>query len=343
MPYIDPADGQIHTLPRNKFFNLQNPGFYLFMNRGSGIFLRINNILFMHGQLFNDNVRQRGFDHNKCEQFNRVINENPFNILNLGYFNQFTIAPQLHDRDYGSDIETQKRMTSPLNQTQFCTTIIRHVTEFFGVGAAIFATIPPERFKIVIGHCTQYDFTYYNQINRTFTTITPNPNGINVVLTPQAMTFQANPVNITNNNVFGITMECPTDPTLQSLTANSDQHHRIYKVDVGVSRAFDVKNMYNLINNEENMKRYLLSRVPQVLVMQNNDVRIVRSTVKNVRIHQYRHDLERIITAKTNAVPPAMDARFDISNNDTLTFGGYKEKYLKYKQKYLSLKEKLNK
>lgn len=131
-------------------------------------------------------------------------------------------------------------------------------------------------------------------------------------------------------------MECPTQTGI-SINNDSDQHHRIYKVDVGVSRAFDNDDVFPYINNETAMKKYFLSRVPQVLEFQGDNVRILRSTLQNTRIHQVREKLEKDINAKisTRSLPQDMAIQ-------NMTYGGYKQKYLKYKQKYLKYKQLMN-
>ena len=324
MPYINQM-GVIDTLPRNVFFNLNQPGFHLFMERGSGIFLRINNILFMHGQLYNSTKRE--FNYIKCDEFNKELNKKPLTIKYDPNFREFMSAPQLWDREYGDDNKINDRITNPLNEKIFCDRIVQDVTNFLGLHPII-SSIPAEKFKIVIGHCPQLYSTYYTETNRTF--ITQNQlDEKTVELTQPASTFIANP---DTNNVFGISMECPAQSGI-SINDNSDQHHRIYKVDIGVSRGFDQNAAYKMVQNDQGIKQLHLSRVPQVLELQGDNVRILRSTVKNTRVHQFRHGLEQQLANLQNPQD------FTIQN---MTYGGYKQKYLKYKQKYMELKQKLN-
>jgi hypothetical protein len=109
--------------------------------------------------------------------------------------------------------------------------------------------------------------------------------------------------------VFGITMECDND-------LNSADNY-IYKVDVGASRGFDSfflpsKNDIKTLSKTELENKYLLSRTPQILEIINNKPKIIRSLVKNTKIHQPRLNQQKT----------------------------FKYLYLKYKYKYEQLLKK---
>jgi hypothetical protein len=172
-----------------------------------------------------------------------------------------------------------------------------------------------------------------NKYNRTYITQTPKNNIVE--LSGPAKTFITNDIELDNNNVFGISMECPEI---------QEPNHKIYKVDVGVSRGFDmeeideISNVYNLIIDDRTMKKYFMSRVPQVLEFKDNDVKIIRSTVKNMRINQFREKFEKIIEKKIKEGNLSEDLSID-----KIQYGGYyKQKYLKYKKKYINLKNLMN-
>jgi hypothetical protein len=111
--------------------------------------------------------------------------------------------------------------------------------------------------------------------------------------------------------LFGMTMECEKTRQLND--------HYLYHVDVGSSRGFDTD---GIINSKHEEKRHLYSRTPQVIEIYNDNknVRIIRSTMKNTRIHQPRIEYESFAAS----VPE-------------LRLSTY-QKYLKYKKKYLKLK-----
>jgi hypothetical protein len=92
--------------------------------------------------------------------------------------------------------------------------------------------------------------------------------------------------NLEKRIVFGITMECDND-------LNSADNY-IYKVDVGVSRGFDsnllpTKEDIEKLSNEELENKYYLSRTPQILEIQNDKPKIIRSLLTNTKIHQPRN------------------------------------------------------
>jgi hypothetical protein len=157
--------------------------------------------------------------------------------------------------------------------------------------------------------------------------------------------------NHDDNKIFGISMECIKpkiinkinnfnpygedvellDDTLEdvndevSLNPNEfkidDNERFIYKVDIGSSRGFDELINISNIRNKSKEKQYLGPRVPQVLEINNNKIQILRSTIKNTRIHQPRYLYEH----HTLKIPEL--------NKDH-----YFRKYLKYKKKFYMLK-----
>ena len=332
MPYLD-DQGVLRTMPRNKYFNLNNPGFKLFMERGSGIFLRINNNLFMHGQLYDNSKSDLNiFDYTHCDRINKWLNSGT-NLLDAE-FNAFNLykPPQLWGREYGDDQKINKRMISKTESDKFCERVKGDKEQFlfnhpkYNRSNKQFDGYKVESMRIIIGHCPQSDSTiYYGEINRTFTTQQNRGDNKTVMLSAPAINTIA---NFQTNTVFGISMECPNP---------ANDHHQIYKVDVSSSRGFDRTKVYNMIVNDDTMKQYLLSRVPQVLEIRDRDVSIIRSTLKNTRIHQYRADFENLLNEKIKKsyVSPNL-------YNDNIAYGGYKEKYLKYKEKYLKLKKIIN-
>jgi hypothetical protein len=359
LPYLD-ATLNVQFITRLTYFNINQPGFELLKEGGIGVFVKINNNIFMHGQIYNmrDNPEKNRFEYNYCHEFNRRLNNNLFTHTDP-FFLDFGNAPQLWDRDYGLGVPAQfplqqssdyvsRRLVNNtpgdrFNKSNFCEGVKSNIFNFLrNAYVRIMDDIRLREYvntcRVIIGHCTQYDYTYNQQINRTLTTQTPIDYR-SVALSTNAETLNLSyGENINRNHVFGITMECPHEPSSQGNDLSNSQHH-IYKVDVGVSRAFDNDRTYNVITHTEpdthfHIKRKLLSRVPQVLELSENSVRIIRSTLKNTRYHQERHIFENLINSRTH---PASQLR-----RENMTYGGYKEKYLKYKQKYLELKNKIN-
>ena len=123
--------------------------------------------------------------------------------------------------------------------------------------------------------------------------------------------------SVTLNRLYGISMMCPT--------VSKHSVHSLYRVDAGTSRTQDqfyLTNV-NIINDNEKEDYILKSRVPQVLEIINDEFSIIRSNIKNTRIHQPRPAYE----THASSIPAL-----------NLNSVNYQKKYLKYKSKYLQLK-----
>ncbi len=94
-------------------------------------------------------------------------------------------------------------------------------------------------------------------------------------------------------NIYGITMGCKT-------CENNICNHRLYRIDVGSSRSFDLNintNGYDDIINIETENEYLYSRTPQILkIGKDKKISIIKSKMKNTRIHQPRKIYEEYIS-----------------------------------------------
>ena len=113
--------------------------------------------------------------------------------------------------------------------------------------------------------------------------------------------------------------------------------NRVYRIDVGSSRGFDILprdptgNKIN-IGTLEHENKYLYSKTPQILeINTDGSINIIKSKMRNTRIHLPRPNYE----LHARSIP-----ELDIHTNPIQDH--YKQKYLKYKNKYLQLK-KLNK
>lgn len=133
--------------------------------------------------------------------------------------------------------------------------------------------------------------------------------------------------NLKKKIVFGITMECDND-------LNSADNY-IYKVDVGGSRGFDSsllpskKDIKNL-SYEELENKYYLSRTPQILEIQNNKPKILRSLLSNTKIHQPRKNVNDSYTDNQQK----QTQKYKYNNKNDID----EYKYKKYKYKYNLLK-----
>ena len=326
----------ILPISREQYFNINYSGFKLFMKRGAGIALKINNNIFMHGQVDptynikmcnNINIWLNSVDYYGNIDMSQQSIPNSQSNLFINSIANNNVTRLLWNRDYGDATNINKRAIM-MQTDSFCQNVVQDIKTFLDDPNLLDTDI--NNIRVIIGHCVQSESTLTNKINTTYITHTQNNNVVE--LTPPAITTTP---YIANNHVFGITMECKNfDP---------DPTYKIYKVDIGTSRAFDsfidYQNSTDITQDNpythESLKTRFLSRVPQVLQIQNYDIRIIRSTLKNTRIHQYRPLLETKIIRELSSglIPPDMSIQ-------NMTYGGsYKEKYLKYKQKYLNLKQ----
>jgi len=350
-----------------------NEGFNLLMQDGNGILRIINNNIFVHGQIvINDhNIKKPSFSFDQNEfnipnsklegiiEINNILNNhehyndkmNGLFVLVNGvstFLTKFRIILEicnsskqpyespLWNRNYGGSDQPESR-----NDT-FCTQQFRSdLTTFLGVGL----DTDINNYRLIIGHCPQFESTVFYKKNRTFTqTQQDNPDLPYEILVSPSTFGKPNP---NTNMIFGITMECPK---------NGDNDHFIYKVDIGSSRGFDTNQMAYIVDNgacnnlagidlqdasncfnSPDAKRYLekkflFSRTPQVLEI-TDTVKIFRSKMKNTRIHMPRPYYENLIRTM-----PIASLNKDVDQY----YGGYHRKYLKYKAKYLKLKNNLD-
>ena len=158
--------------------------------------------------------------------------------------------------------------------------------------------------RVIVGHCPQYlnsNEYYTNTVNSTFTTIQKNEQYEKL-----SIPVRTSKANKEDNFIFGIGMECNKkdldNPAIYPDYSDNDDRiyidyddRYIYKIDVGSSRGFDQR-INPTIFTKENEKGNIGARVSQVLeINYNNEINILRSTIKNTRIHQPRQQYETIV------------------------------------------------
>jgi len=319
-------------------FKSGNPGYDLLMENGNGIFIKINNNMFIHGQLV------KSMDLRNYVSINNFLND-PSNgrIIDPATgraFNYVALLRQLGNgafsplwmREYGDDTKINNRINDR-TQVSFCDDVrSTFETIFSGI-----RDIDISKLRLIIGHCPQHYSTFYGTLNKTFTNASKSPDGVTEFYDPPS---NVGKFNTQANMIFGITMECD-----KRANEKPDDHY-IYRVDVGSSRAFDQSEESNYAakpncddapdkadcetnpNSHVYFEKMVLgSRTVQVLELSGEslgNVRIIKSTIKNTRINQPRDFYE-------NTIKETAGLSLD---NDY-----YKQKYLKYKNKYLQLKK----
>ena len=354
--YIPPytlAEPNYHNgMRRMEYFNAGNPGSNLLLQDGAYLGLIINNNIFVHGQL----------DHTRNLQYyidtNNQINDPSNNNLNPIWVNlKRDTQPNLNATSWGRDYDRSALgiKNNHVTQTMKC----NQVRDFLGkihtqIQSHINYPYQPEDLRVIVGHCPQFMGNQDNQINAqqlsqdqqtiNSTFINRQVNGnIEILSGPTVRTGTQN-----LNLLFGIGMECNKSnldnfaSKPESAYIDDNDQRYIYKVDVGSMRGFDLPAKFMPVN-EQNVQLEFGSRTPQVLEINGNDIRIIKSTILNTRIHQPRPEWETVL----NGTPSEL--RIPSQHIDEMLPGSlrsqnrnqsYRNKYLKYKNKYIELKKK---
>ena len=330
--YVNPFTKKLsksyhNNLSRSEYFNIGNIGSELLLKDGAFIFLKINNNIFIHGQL--DGMKQYSDYVNYNNILNDIDNVKKITILE-DIFNKTKIFNRDYDR-FNNEINMYGDESSKIQEQRQKCREVRNMIDVL-INSIPNNTFKKEDMRIIIGHCPQY---FYNVeientkiINSTFTDI-KKTDDITETLYGNIKTDKA---NVLQNFVFGIAMEC--DKITLDGTNNDNMNERyIYKVDIGSSRAFDSNDFNN---------NYYESRVPQVLEIDNNNLQIIRSTLKNTSIHQPRQTYKEYLMLKQKNIDKkkAVKERQDKAYEKFIERHkkNYHYKYLKYKTKYLRLK-----
>jgi hypothetical protein len=305
---------------RVDIFKVGAYGFNLLVEGGCGTLIKINNTIFVHGDLVEsydiyDDLNQ--FINNPQERTQLAWNKK-FSIHMVDHVSSLFRAKRSDDEDATKRI-TQKNNANDGPSKDFCNKLIDSFAQFKGDGNVIKEDV--NDLKLVIGHCPQHYVSYMIPIgqNETYSEII-RFNNVMEVFGNKIYSGEPN-FEITDNRtkIFGITMEC--------LIPNTNLN-RVYRVDIGSSRGLDGYNSL-LINTIENENKYLYSKTPQILEINiDGSINIIKSKIRNTRIHQPRPAYEE--HAKT----------IDELNIHTIPVQNhYLQKYLKYKNKYLQLKQ----
>jgi hypothetical protein len=323
---IDLDNNYYKNKNRRNIFTVGNYGFKLLVEDGCGILIKINNTIFVHGDLketydtYND-LNQ--FINDPSKQTEQTQQE-----WNAKFYMHFKDNSSLLSPLRGDDIASSNRAKSRSGgdnkeSNEFCADLIKSFIKFAGDRTII--TENEDNLKLVIGHCTQHSISTVdgdNGFNVTYDTKIKQ-NSVKEVFGNNIYTGKVN-FDRTDyrTKIFGITMECQIPDT--SL-------NRLYRVDVGSSRGFDdVSNKKGtwapLTLEAEN--RFLYSKTPQILEINiDGTINIIKSKMRNTRIHLPRPNYEKHALKIPQLQLYTKDHNY------------YEQKYLKYKNKYLQLKQ----
>jgi len=319
-----------NNLSRFEYFNIGNPGYELYKERGTGVVLIIDNnihhIIFCHGALTTN------ITYEQLNNFNIQINNNTLQE-EYKYFKSRYIRHEfdtilgkkdgiLWNREMSDDMEINKRFN---DNNEYCKDKVnRIITTFcFNGGKKI---CDKDKVKLILGHCPQnYSTMYDNGRNRTFGSKIYEDE---MIIKYDGTIIHQGIADITQDILFGITVECDTMSQGSELPGDNKI---IYRVDVASSRGFDQNFIDNIKEdnppvNGDNMKRFLHSRTPQILYIKEGHVEIIKSKYENTRKSQPRVWLED--TLGVNGL-----GKINRDSDDE-----YYKKYIKYKNKYINLR-----
>jgi hypothetical protein len=363
-----------NNIKRENYFNAGKPGSYLLLQGGAYIGLIINNNIFVHGQLNHDKNLQYYIDlNNKInDPANNTLEEkkskNVIPELTRDDFDDYddyvdyifsinekeptlwdilnkepTLWNRGYDRAFNKDKTNIIQYNKCENVKKYLVKFYKEINDYVSERGKDYPYTSDD-LRVIIGHCSQFYGNQQQIINSTFITKKVEDN-IEILSGPKVRTGLQN-----LNLLFGIGMECNKrnlDNFATFHTSIDDEDPRfIFKVDVGSSRAFDNKHLYNPENGEQNIQLQFGQRTPQVLEINNEDnkdnIRIIRSTILNTRIHQPRQEVENLLKGTKSELK--IDEVYDPDHPfiPGLAGGSYKDKYLKYKNKYIKLKKKMN-
>ena len=303
---------------REDIFNVGQIGFTLLFQDGCYILIKINNTIFVHGQLPNNknifeidstNIFMNNKENHLIEKLEEWKSE-------LKEYNDNTSL--LWNREWGDPNLIYARHDSKI-QEKYCTESIQNdLSKFMG-------TPNIDKLRVVLGHCPQNSSSYHNYINTTMTHKIVQDYSSK---TYSSKTIHTDKIDMKNQDtIFGITMQCP------KVLVNGYTDFYVYHIDVGSSRGFDHDKYYKEISTSESEpisieNKYLFSKTPQILSIEqfndNDFITIIKSKMKNTRIHLPRPNYENLIKNMTSL---------------KLDSGNYDIKYKKYKNKYLKLKK----
>ncbi len=278
----DLEENMYHGIKRYIFFTTKE-GKDLLKYNGMGLILKINDYICVHGSFTGFRKFFSDKDFNSLQKINDICLKHIFNDDKIdGKYMEFILGDKglLIDRSYGDvdlmSIKYKKDKTDNLEEfnKNFCENIlIRNLKEVCDDNNC------NKNIKIIIGHCPQFKFYNSNYKLQGFEHES-NENEI------QNLKPLFKPVSYKDYH-YGISHSC-------SELNQNELDPRLFRVDIGLSRAFDIDVLKTM--NAEQLYNIFKSRSPQVLIIDStikpNKARVRRSTLKNAFIHQPRSWLQ---------------------------------------------------
>lgn len=299
-------------------------------NNNLGIIAKINEYIFVHGGInphiftsyFNSEDTATSFINKINDSFNKFIINNMKNIeestlkrnivdsikqdifsanMDVNYTN-FTDEEKWKEDKNGGIV--WNRLFSDINQID---TNENELCDNLYIILKKLESIEDPNIKLVVGHCPQHESmanddilkayesgTFGGTKNRTYNKISHNDKIF--IISSEPSSVYNNPDSLTHYGMstdkflFGMTLGCP-NKNIGDTILNTD--YKIYRIDTGISRAFDYVDSIKLIENanldiRKNFLRTILARSPSILELTPTKNSIIRSTLENTLNYQKR-------------------------------------------------------
>jgi hypothetical protein len=317
----------LHGINRKHFFSSKE-GKDIIRYNGVGIILKINNYVCVHGSFTGLKHFIRNPKFNDLQKINDMLLSHIFDGVPLidEYFNFLTLDKSglLFDRSVGDDSFITDLYKNGLVKDWCSNTVITNLQELckeddFNC---------KENIKLVVGHCPQNAISNLGGISQGFKFASLDEN-VSQILSPELEQQSDH-----DSYHFGMSFSCTEDNA-------ENPNPRLFRVDTGISRAFDQQDYINqnlTNNNIKTVYSYFKSKAPQVLLVQcmklplKDIVSLKRTTLSNMFTHQPR--LSYLTQAN-------IDKILIVEATRKQEAGTYLMKYLKYKSKYISLSNKI--
>jgi hypothetical protein len=230
----DQNKGYYKGISRTDTFQVGQPGFNLLFEGGCGVLIKINNTIFVHGDLVES--------YDIYDDLNQFIN-NPQERNQKNWDDKFCLVimvessplfETLFGRDRGDrkiidKIISQKNIGNDKLEKEFCDKLIGSFMKFKSNGKII--TEDANELKLVIGHCPQsWSSTYTLTANETYSELINQDDVMQVFGNDIYSGKSVFDRKDNRRRIFGISTQC--------LIPNT-RLNRIYRVDIASSRGLD--------------------------------------------------------------------------------------------------------
>lgn len=274
----------METIPdRKTTFEYNNFGYKLLMKDTLHVIYKIRDFVFVHGGLTYIKELKNDFTIDAMQKSFIEFIKNKGNIKNpvIDYRNNQSLLMTRREGYPGNDEEKFHDHLMDIYK-KFC----KHVVEKNYKNGCV------EKIRLVVGHCPQN----YNITGSTLEHVDSMDEIRSVIGFPitKKETYDENNYNVDGYPIIGITAECFEKKNKNNILERKcdvNNKPKMYRVDVGVSRAFDSINMLNM--DVDQLRKAFLRKLPQVLYIKydnnnNYNVKILRSRLSNMLIHQKR-------------------------------------------------------